>query len=235
MYIPSPKNTPLFEEKGEVQIEVGASTNSIFLTGNYAFSEKYAFISNGCLSFRNFSSIYDIGDIRSYNELTIFTSGYGAHRSFEAGLGRYNIFPTLPHRIETFLVLGYGSCDYDNKDYYSEYLQGYFQMNIGKRFKHFEIGWSVHLAYSHFYCKYADYVPQPDLMLNKREIIYKNFGTINPGALLFLKFGGSNLKSFFRSGFNLTYPLTSNALINNSNFDGGYTRFHLSIGLSYRF
>jgi len=59
MYIPSAKNIPLFEEKNEVQVEVGASTTSVYLTGGYAFSKKYAFVVNGSLSYLNFSKRYD--------------------------------------------------------------------------------------------------------------------------------------------------------------------------------
>ena len=50
-YIPSSKNIPLFEEKGEIQIEAGASTNSVFAAGSYAFSEKFALIANGSMSY----------------------------------------------------------------------------------------------------------------------------------------------------------------------------------------
>ena len=50
-YIPSPKNMPLFEQKGELQIEAGTSTNSPFIIGSYAFSEKYAVIANGSISY----------------------------------------------------------------------------------------------------------------------------------------------------------------------------------------
>ena len=71
IYISSPRNIPLFEEKGEVQIEVGANVTDIFVTGSYAFSDKYALIANGSLSYQNFLDLRDTRGMR-YSETTLF-------------------------------------------------------------------------------------------------------------------------------------------------------------------
>ncbi len=230
IYIPSPKNVPLFEKKGEVQIEAGASTNSVFATGSYAFSDKYALITNGSLSFRNISRTYDLGS-------TLFNAyfeGSGAHRSIEMGLGRYNLLPSSNRRLEVFVGAGYGNTGFDSKDYQSQYIQGFVQANAGRKFKYFEIGWSFHMTYAHFYCKYPEYISQPEIMQSRKEIVYTDFGTINPGGLIVLRFGGNQLKAFVRSGLDLSFPLSS-SLIKTTGMDRNYTAGHFSIGISYRF
>ena len=42
MYIPQMANAPLFEEKGETQVELSVSTNSAYASLGYACSDKYA-------------------------------------------------------------------------------------------------------------------------------------------------------------------------------------------------
>ena len=101
MYIPSPSNTPLFEEKGEGLLEAGISTNSIFATSSYAFSGKYALIANGALSYRNFSDKYDL-----FTHKDDSPPGSGGflgpppdrrgkfeHRYWEASMGKMNMLP----------------------------------------------------------------------------------------------------------------------------------------------
>jgi len=60
MYIPAMPSLPLLEDKGDAQIDFSASTTSLRLSGNYAFSNKFAVMANGNLSFKNFSNHYDI-------------------------------------------------------------------------------------------------------------------------------------------------------------------------------
>lgn len=59
MYIPIMPDAPLHDEKGDIQLSAGASTNSIHFSSNYAFSDNYALQYNGNFSFYNFSGYYD--------------------------------------------------------------------------------------------------------------------------------------------------------------------------------
>jgi len=236
MYIPSPKNIPLFEEKGEVKIEVGTSTNSIFATGSYAFSKKYALIANSAFSFRYFSDLYDLGDLRSYSETTIFSGGVDvAHRSFEAGIGRYNLMKNSNRLLEIFTGVGYGDGIFENKDYHSRYFNGFIQTNTYRKSKNLEMGWSFYANYVYFNYKHPVYIRIPDEMRLKEEIMNSNFSLIQPGVIMFMMFGGEHLKFTIRNGINLAYPLSSNCPIKTNSSDTENTVFHISIGLSYRF
>ena len=238
-YIPSPKNIPLFEKKGEVQAELGISTNSIYATGGYAFSDKYALISNASMSFSNFSKIYDFGPDLPYVEFDILPmpSGFFAHRSIEAGVGHFNRKPSSTWKHEMFTGIGYGAAD-EGDDWKNRYLQGFVQRNTGKRSKHFEIAWSFRLAGSYFDYKYpfSDYSSG----IGQDVIFHKNFGAVHAEHVTLIGFGGKQMKGFVRGGFNIAYPFLSN----NDEYKtiwlsrGGYwnfTMFHLSVGLNYRF
>ena len=233
MYIPSPKNVPLFEKKGEVQIEAGASTNSIFATGNYAFSEKYAFIANGCLSFDSFLKTPNLPN--SEFDILPMPSGGFAHRSVEAGFGRYNLKPSSAWKREVFTGIGYGTAD-KGENWENRYLLGFIQTNIGRKTKRFELGWSFRLAGSYFDYKY----PERDYStgVGRDVILYKKFGVAHAEHVTFMRFGGEHIKGFVRGGINIAYPLFLSSDEYKSIWisRGGYwnfTMFHLSVGLSY--
>jgi len=218
-YLQAPKNMPLFETKGEVQIEAGVSTTSYFATGSYAFSEKYALIANGSLSYGNFWD--DIPDA-----LTIVTFGFAGsnvlpHHSVEMGLGRYNLLPSSKWKLETFLGAQYSMGNYHND--YDRCLQGFTQVNIGRRYNYIETGWSLSLAYSDFQLK--------TLSSNTQNIKYDNANAIIAEPLVFLKLGGKQIQLFCRCGFCFLYILNSSVEI-SSNF---YFNAHCSTGLSFRF
>jgi len=228
MYIPSSKPTPLFEKEGEVQIEIGTSINSPSVIAGYAFSEKYALIASGSLSYRNFMDVYE----RPYVEFDIFPffpDGAFAHRAIELGIGRYNMRPLSRQKLEMFAGAVYGNAT-EGKDCKNNYYQCFVQTNIGKRKKHFELGGSFRVAFSifDFQSPLTDY---PDGFRHD-YILYKTFGVAHVEPLFFMKFGGEHLKGYFRAGGNVAFPF-----LFSSNYEKiwNYTIFHLSIGLSYRF
>ena len=225
-YIPSPKSVPLFEQKGDALIEVGTSTNSPFLVGSYAFSEKYAVIANGSISYPALAG----NPIREYNELTFFLDGDVPHYSFEAGLGRYNLLPSSKRRLEVFAGAGYGMAfDHFNKDYKQNYIQGFVQINTGKRYKAVDVGWSLRTAYADFQNKNGYYKN------NEYITDYQNCQAFHFEPLFVVRIGGQHLKWFSRAGFNLAFPLSSNSFIETFGVNRGYTMFHISTGMSYRF
>ena len=234
MYIPSPKPTPLFEKKGEVQIEAGTSINSPFVIAGYAFSEKYALITSGSLSYRNFMNVYE----RPHVEFDIFPfpNGAFAHRAIELGIGRYNMRPLSRQKLELFTGIVYGNAK-EEKDRKNNYYQCFLQANIGKRKKYFELGGSFRLGFSLF-----DYKsPKIDYSDDFRRdyILHKTFEVAHAETLFFMKFGGEHLKGCFRVGGNAAIPFLSSSnreiIWRNGDLNRNYTMFHLSIGLSYSF
>ena len=233
-YIPSPKNIPLFEKKGEVQIETGVSDNYVFVSGSYAFSKKYALITNGFLAFGNFSEEEYLNDL-------LYTISYGylggyisKNRYVEIGLGRYNLLPSSRWRLEAFAGAGYSMTKQGNefsqfrKD--NRYYQGFTQANISRKLKRTEIGWSLRMAYSDFQFK--------SFPRHSQEMIYHNFGALHVEPLMFFRFGGKHFHGVVRGGHDFLYPLSSSARdgIYHGKFDLFYVnRMHLSVGLSYRF
>ena len=211
-YIPSPKNVPLFEEKGEARIEAGISTNSIYATGSYAFSDKYALITNGTLSFLNFTPVSDLGAVLSFG---LYDTG-GMHRSIEAGLGRYNLLPSSVWRLETFAGVGYGT-DGDEGKNKLQYLQEFVQTNIGKRFNKNEIGWALRIASIH------------EIPVEKIRI------GVNIEPLIFMRFGGTHFNGFIRYGPSIMLPFSTSTGNNRYFFHYFFYFGHLSAGWSYRF
>ena len=235
VYIPSPKSVPLLKEKGEIQIEAGLSTNSIFTTGSYAFSEKYALTANGNLSLLNFLPMRDLGDLRPppSDGQTIYIQGDEVvHRSIEAGLGRYNLLQASGRRLEIFAGAIYGEAD-NYGLFQSKYLQGFLQANIDRKNKvnRNEGGLSFRIAFSNFDCietsNNANYMPK-----------HKNFNIFHVDYLFWFSkfFFDEHLKLNVRYGLNLAFysPLGSSPF-EIYNYDGGFSVLHLSIGLSYCF
>ena len=217
MYIPSPKNIPLFEEKGEVQIEVGGSTNSIFVTGSYAFSEKYALIANGSMAY-SYINGKPIG--RHGGEINLYPGTDVPHRSIEVGLGRYNLLPSSKRRLEVFAGTGYGAAHSYIKDNDKQhYFQGFVQINTGKRYNRTELGWSLRTAFSGFFYQEGFKV-----------IEHGNCQTLHFEPLFVVRTGGQHVKASFRTGFSIPCLLSS-----PPGPIGGYTLLHFSAGMSFRF
>ena len=155
MYIPSTTNIPLLRDKGEIQSELTASTNSLHLSGDYAFSQKYAIMVNGSLSYRNFTNYYDIFTYKrshdDYSEVMSFDltdNGEFAHKYGEIGIGRFNILQKRI-KLEVFGGIGYGvaedqmigSSRVGLMNYNANYYLGFVQLNFGKTLDKFDFGW----------------------------------------------------------------------------------------------
>jgi hypothetical protein len=243
MYIPSSKNVPLFENKNEMQIEAGVSPNSVYMTGSWAFTKKYALVVNGSMSFLNFSNRYDIwrsSDELRPSEFFNITSSF-AHRYIEGGVGKYNILSDSKWKLEVFGGGGYGYALQSPKVssatisfYENRYWMGFAQGNIGRRHKILEYGASLRLACSGFNFTYKyDPTTQDEWDFNLK------FNNIHIEPLVFLKIGKGSIRGFGRIGANIAVPLKSLSDIKlaygiiDESLD--YTIFHLSAGISYRF
>jgi len=236
MYIPSNVNIPLLESKGEKQVELIGSTNSLHLTGNYAFSPKYSAMLNGGLSYRNFSDNYDIYTTTNTPSSTYYNiREYGefAHKYIEGGIGRYNILQN-DYQLEVFGGAGYGNAiDNFGKDHYdADYFLGFTQVNFGSSTKWLDLGGGVRLTTS-FY----DYTYQTNLTNNIPRNI--NFSMFHVEPMAFVRIGGKNLKLVARCGLSKAIPLQSLGTLNvNRGIYNGevYSSvFHLSLGVNYKF
>jgi hypothetical protein len=236
MNIPPSLPIPLLKEKGEGQLEFSASTNSLYLSGTYAFSKKYAFLLDGSLSYRNFTEYYDIFTHKSHDySMTSYldvSDEYGAfaHRYGEIGFGMYNILQNK-FKLEAFAGGGYGvATDQDKygRQYDAYYYAGFAQINFGRTFKKFAFGWPLRFAFTSY-----DY----SFTQTPHNIKFNMFH-IQPGA--FIRFAGKRLKVTARLGINVAMPFESFEELEGVKgiyYYGGVntTLFHLSVGINYKF
>jgi len=244
LYIPATRSIPLLEKKGEFQAEAGVSTNSIYANGSYAFTDKVAASINGSLSYGNFSDRYDLftykSDEPTSDLLWTNVSGEFSHRYGEVSVGRINMAPTFPMKLEIFGGMGMGRAtdtDYffDEDQYKTDYYSFFGQGNVGFKKQFFEAGGSIRLGYSYF-----NYTANRYDYKSEGHVLYqKKFGVIHAEPMLFARVGADKLKAVFRAGINFALkfnPTEELAGFRGFNDSGklDYTMFHLSVGLSYR-
>lgn len=151
MYIPAVRSIPLLENKGEFLGEAGASTNSVYVNGSYAFSDKVAASVNGNLSYRNFTDFYDVFTRKDDNGGRYFSPserrGHFAHRYGEVSVGKINMLPRSGSRkLELFGGFGMGNAtDYGDR-YHADYSSIFGQMNYGIKKRVVEAGASLRFA-----------------------------------------------------------------------------------------
>ena len=235
MYIPAVRSIPLLEKKGEFQGEAGASTNSAYVNGSYAFTDDIAASINGNLSYGNFTDYYDIYTNKYERDLLDF-GGRFLHRYGEVSVGKMNMLPNFPIKLEVFGGAGVGRATedtdelYHNNNYKSDYYSFFGQGNFGLKKRIVEAGISIRLAYSMF--NYA-------VNLNEGELYKTQFDVFHVEPVFFVRIGKSNLKAVFRTGVNLTLPINpveEYEMLGFNSYNGklDYTIFHFSVGLSYR-
>jgi len=240
MYIPAIRSIPLLEKKGEFQAETGVSTNSIYANSSYAFTDKIAASINGNLSYRNFSSRYDmLTDVNTPDPSGWFTPdwrGRYAHRYGEVSVGGINMSPTSRMKFEMFGGMGMGRAtdiDHFNNDnrYKSDYYSFLVQGNLGLKKRIVETGGSLRLAYSWF-----NYTA--NIYDRSEYILYHyKFGAVHVEPMFFARIGKGNLKVVGRIGINFALIINPEEkysdlrdFYSNGVFDN--TLLHFSIGLS---
>ncbi|MCB2195374.1 MAG: hypothetical protein KQH79_05920 [Bacteroidetes bacterium] len=231
MYIPIMPDAPLHDEKGDIQLSAGASTNSIHFSGNYAFSDNYALQFNGNFSFYNFSGYYDFfttdntSRSSSYFQ-TEYDVGEFAHKNMDLAIGKYDLLKS-DWKLEAFLGCGIGNAIDNIEDMKSNYYNAFIQGNIGrKKIKHnFEYGWSLRLNYTSFQLTY------PEINNETNSIAFDNISFEPHG---FFRVGTPIIKVYAKVGFSYLIELKSfegidlNRGIKNEKFN--YTSLHFSIG-----
>ena len=264
MYIPPSPMVPLLEKKNDGLVEAGVSSNSVFMSGAYAFSDKYALMIHGNMSFRNFSNMYDVLNRKGesmpapngpyepfappFDFVYFFESSAFTHRYIEAGLGRYKLRPSSAGNLELIGGVGYGYAVENIFDgsgaYKNKYWLGFVQLNTGKKWRGLEYGFTMRAAYSGFYFSTPSvidsrYPPYPYLgkVLNFNNIHFEPLGFFR-GRLI--KFNNSALFGFVKYGVSITLPVSDS-------FAGiylphgiererlRYTIANFSLGVNYRF
>jgi uncharacterized membrane protein YhdT len=240
MYIPAVRSIPLLEKKGEFQGEAGASTNSLYFNGCYAFTDNIAAAINGNISYRNFSNSYDLF---THKNTKYYGGGYleipdlrgkFAHRYGEVSVGRINMLPDLPMKLEVFGGMGMGrATDIDDFQYKSDYFYFFGQGNFGVvKNRTVEAGGSLRLV-----CSVFNYIAKND----DKKIVFEDwFGAIHLEPMVFARLGWKNIKFAFRIGLNIAIAID---LDKESSKYRGFEPFigkwektlcHFSIGISYR-
>jgi hypothetical protein len=251
MYIPYTTNIPLLKDKGEAQVELTASTNSLHLSGDYAFSKRYALMINGGLSYKNFTNRYDIFTNNTPHEsssevMSVDLSDWGefAHKYGEIGLGRYNIL-LRKMKLEVFGGVGYGiatdnaSSSIGSLNYDANYYLGFAQINFGKTRNKFDFGWALRLA-STFYDYTYQIDPSSDYPEHNNGLPQNTtFSMIHVEPLAFLRFGSEKIKFVGQLGIALSKPIHSLGDLDvNRGIYNGYvktTNFHITIGVNFKF
>lgn len=237
MYVPSNSSAPLHEEKGEKQIELALSSIGAHLVGNYSFSDNYALMLNGNLSYKNFTGFYDIWDAADINFSNNFQEF--AHRYGELGIGRYGILKTRM-KLEVFTGYGYGVSFEDEKlvsgtkvKYDTDYHLGFLQINYGYRSDFISAGGGLRLAFSNFNLRYPIDYEEP---IGYAKLDYTNFH-IEPFA--FVKVGKGKLKFVYKFNLSLVYSynIPKGLNLNYGINDGSmvYTPINTHLGINYTF
>ncbi len=232
MYIPQTPNIPLHKEKGEVNLNIGANTNSLIFSGSYSFSDKYALMGAANVSYGNIWEQYpDLGALLSPGaEMIIPFGGIFAHYNLNMGLGKYKTFS------KRGILEFYAGGEYGNafagayKDHINNYGSIYFQSNIGKRSTtHLEAGGMIKISGTYMHYQY----PEGANMTRTDEFPVLS---VQMGGVL--KKGGEKLKFWFSPSVNFSHAFVKvnyEDMELDLNFGKFYTFLNFSIGLTYRF
>ena len=232
LYIPTGNNIPFLEEKHEAQIEVGTSTNSLYLMSAFAITDKWAVMANGTLSFYNFSNTYAMFPSSEGGYWSPGSDDKYAHSYGELAFGRYNLMNSKVFKLEAFAGGGYGYASdshfkevpkHDNK-YFNVFIQG----NIGhkhpfSRNRTLEVGGALRLAYTH-YAETFHYTQSKTT---------KHLNGIHLEPTLFIKAGSEMVRGVFKLGICPTGIFGEDRF--TAYVDDRYsTFFHASLGINIK-
>jgi len=242
MYIPSAGNVPLLSDKGELQAEASLTTNSLQLSGDYAFSNHIAGMANMNFSYGNFSNSYDIytskdKDSSALADLTNF--GKFNNRYYELGVGYINMFNSEKFKTEAFL--GAGFCHAKDKDdsksnscqtYDSKYLLPFAQINAGFTFKYCDLGLGVRFAPS-FHTFAWENTKSDATIISGTE----KFTMFHIEPIAFIRAGSERVRFVAKTGFSSPVYTESYDKAKNNSCNPNYintTIFHFSMGVNVR-
>ncbi len=236
IYIPPMASAPLFDEKGETQIELSASTNSLSLNAACAFSEKFGVMIDGSSSYGNYSEYNDLfnkkGDIHPTSVTDPIEQGIYNHNYAEVGFARFDMLNHSVLKLETFVGGGYGRAKdcYEGsyESYKNSYGTAFAQVNFGAKLTNFSAGASTRLSSS--FHDYEWNYSTPDLKRN-------DFVMFHVEPMLFVRAGGKHLKVVTKLG--LSFPIKTESFSDLASLvpsaETNTTQAHISLGIHYTF
>lgn len=235
MNIPPKLNTPSFAEKGEMEIELGASTNSFYQNIGYSITDKFALISTGLISYdflyRNEYDSYNTGGLYytylpSPYEVKYIDFGFGLFdkntynlKSIYAGTG-------IGESNYRYKYSNDGGQQYRRKNSYNSF---FIQLNYGEKMENMEYGFITRLSYIHYPFESQILNSNP---LNDDIASYNEYNIFGIQPCLYLNIHKNRFLYTFNIGAYLTnYNKYSDWLVRDYPQN---TLIHLSVGLKYK-
>ncbi len=241
MYIPSAGNTPLLSEKNELQAEASLTTNSLQLSADVAFTDHIAGMANMNFSYGNFTNYYDIytskdKDSSALADLTNF--GKFNNRTYELGVGYFNMFNSEKFKTEAFLGFGYcHATDIDDskskktQEYDSKYFSTFAQINTGFTFKYCDLGLGVRFAPTFHSFAWEENE------LSQHKSGTEKFTMFHIEPIAFIRAGSERVRFVAKAGFSSPIYTKSYDKAKDNSCNPNYintTLFHFSMGVNVR-
>lgn len=209
MNIPPKLNTPSFEKKRQLEVELGTSTNSLYQNMSYSITNRFAVISSGLVSYDYLFNVdYNTGGV-----IFEYLPNPQKAKYLDIGLGLYQNDTKLK---SIFIGAGLGE---SQDPYKSFFLQG----NYGIKKDKMEYGVTTRLSY--IYYPYT-FMFKPNI----EEIKEYNIFGLQP--CVYFNFTNNRFVYTFNAGTYLTnYNKYSDWFVRDYPQN---TLIHLSVGLKYK-
>lgn len=234
MYIPPMSNAPLFEEKGEKQIELAVSSNSFQMSAAYAITDNFAAQIAGNVSYGNISDYNDIFTKEGNSKIDwadVSCYGMYAHKYAEGNVGMYDLLLSEKFKLEAFVGGGYGKADEENfeEKYHNKYAMAYTQINFGQRLKVLDWGASLRLSAS-----FHDF----DWTTDDSKSFSQDFTMFHIEPSAFCRIGGEHIRFVPRIGLSLPIKTSDFTYLEDNIKDSDFYRttlIHFSLGVHFSF
>jgi hypothetical protein len=235
MNIPPKLNTPSFDKKGQMEVELGTSTNSLYQNMGYSITDNLSIISSGFISY-DFLDKNEYAEYRWSGEYFEYLPSPYKNKYIDLAVGMYKSKNETLKSI--YIGTGLGNSNYRYK-YSSDGSQKYVrnnsyniffaQLNYGKMKDNLDYGLTSRISYS-FYPFKSEILNSNSLNEDiKSNVEYHIFG-IQP--CVYLNITKNRFVYTFNAGTYLTnYNKYSDWFVRDYPQN---TLIHLSIGLKYK-
>jgi hypothetical protein len=234
MNIPPRINSPVFVKRGEGEIEIGATTSSIYQNLSYSITNNFALITSGHFSYDYFDQSEKERLRWSGITMEYFPKQY-EYKYLDVGIGYYKTATRLSNSI--YVGFGTGSAKnnkysnyektflYDNKDSHKTF---FLQYNFGVYNSKIRYGVSTRISYMHYPFELKTTDIHQEYNSESSEVYH--ILTLQPN--FFINYGKGKLRFTLNGGVYLT---------NHNNYSDWFVRDHpqntllnLAIGINYR-
>lgn len=234
MYVPPMTNAPLFQEKGEKQVELSLSSNSIQSSVAYAITDNLAAQVSGNMSYGNVSNYNDIFTKEGSSKVNwadVSCYGMYSHKYVEGAIGMYDLLHNENFKMETFVGGGYGKANEENFEdtYHNNYALAFAQVNFGQRLKVFDWGATLRLSAS---------LHDFDWTTDENKSFAHNFSILHVEPSAFCRIGGEHIKFVPRIGLSMPIKTSEFSYLEDNIKDSDYYRttlIHFSLGVHFSF